>query len=153
MEKETGLSYAALAAQVRELTEERQELTDTIGDLEAREKRSIELKAEIGENEKRLSELSIERSRLEAEVSSLNSFIQKRSQALGIPPVELEAKLGELVDLDADIANKRSERNRLLGELQALSERHQKLSAQMDKASADFARDVKLIGETMKELV
>ena len=152
VKKETDLSYTDLVSQVRELAEERQKLTDTIGDLKVTERRSIELKAKIGENEKRLSELKIERSRLEAEVSSLNSFIRKRSQALGITPDELEVKLGELVNLDEEIASKHSEYNRLLGEIEALNERHQRLSSQMERASADFERDTNLLKQVRQQV-
>ena len=141
VEKETGLSYAGLASQVKELADKHWRLSDAIKDLETKEKRHGELKAEIDENEKRASELKAERRKLEAEVSSLNSFIEKRSQALGIPASELEIKLKELVNLDAEIADKQSERNRLQGEVESLNERHQRLSSQMERASADLERD------------
>jgi predicted nucleic acid-binding Zn-ribbon protein len=152
VEKETGLSYDELASQVKELADKRQQLGDAIRDLEAKGKGHSELKAEIERNEKRASELRVQRDKLEGEVSFLNSFIEKRAEALGIPQSELEAKLRELVNLDREIADKRSERNRLQGEIEALSERHQKLSSQMEKASADFEWDIKLMRETRQEL-
>jgi predicted nucleic acid-binding Zn-ribbon protein len=152
VEKETGLSYDELASQVKKLADKRQQLGDAIRDLEAKGKGHSELKAEIERNEKRASELRVQRDKLEGEVSFLNSFIEKRAEALGIPQSELEAKLRELVNLDREIADKRSERNRLQGEIEALSERHQKLSSQMEKASADFEWDIKLMRETRQEL-
>jgi hypothetical protein len=145
VETETGLGYS-------ELADKRQQLGDAIRDLEAKEKRHSELKAEIERNEKRANELKAQRDNLKGEVSFLNSFIEKRAEALGIAASELETKLSELINLDAEIANKRSERNRLQGEIEALSERQQKLSSQMEKAAADFERDIKLIRETRREL-
>ncbi|RLC61927.1 MAG: hypothetical protein DRI01_07710 [Chloroflexi bacterium] len=150
--RETGLSYTALSSEVTGLAEERQRLVEAVGDLQASEKRSNELKAEIGDHEKRLSELRAERSRLEAEVSSLNSVIQKRAQVLGIPATELEAKLGELVNLDDEIAVRIKECHRLQGEVKALTERHQMLASQMERASADFERDLKLIKQVRQEV-
>jgi chromosome segregation ATPase len=152
VETETGLGYSELASQVKELADKRQQLDDAIRDLEAKEKRHSELKAELERNEKRANELKAQRDNLEGEVSFLNSFIEKRAEALGIPQGELEAKLRELVNLDREIADKRSERNRLQGEIEALSERQQKLSSQMEKAAADFEGDIKLIRETRQEL-
>jgi chromosome segregation ATPase len=137
---------------VKELTCERQNLIDAVAGLKLKEKRNKELGAEIDKNEKRVSELKIEKDRLEAEVSSLSSLIERRSEALDIPRDELKAKLGELVHLDDEVASKRSERNSLEGELGALSERHEKLSSQMEKASADFEHDMKLIIQVRKEL-
>lgn len=152
VEEETGLGYKELASQVKELARERQNLIDAVTDLKSREKRNKELGAKIGKNEKRVSELKVEKDRLEAEVSSLSSLIERRSEALGIPPSELEAKLGELVHLDDEVASKRSELNSLKGEIEALSERQEKLSSRMGKASADFDRDIKLIREMRNEL-
>jgi len=152
VQRETGLSYTDLSSQVRELAEERQRLIEAIGDLKASEKRSTELKAEIGDHEKRVSELRAERSRLEAEVSSLNSVIQKRAQVLGIPATDLEAKLSELLNLDAEIAARRSEYHRLQGEVKALTERHQTLASRMERASADFERDLKLLKQVRQEM-
>jgi predicted nucleic acid-binding Zn-ribbon protein len=152
VEKETGLSYAELTAQVDELASRRQQLMDAIGDLETKEKRSGELKTEIGQGERRASELKEEKDKLEGEVSFLNRFIEKKAEALGITPGELEAKFKELVNLEAEIADKRSEHRRLQGEVEALKERHEKLSSQMEKASADFERDINLIRQTRQEL-
>jgi chromosome segregation ATPase len=152
VEKETGLSYGELATQVKELTSERQKLIEAVGELESKEKRSGELRAEIERNEKRASELRVEKGKLEGEVNFFSRFIEKRAEALGIAASELEARLKELINLDAEIASKRSEYNRLQGEVEALSERHEKLSSQMEKATADFERDIKLIRETRQEL-
>jgi len=152
VEKETGLSYSGLARQVKELASEREKLIDAVGELKAKEKRCSELGAEIEWNEKRAGELRVEKDRLEGEVNSLSRFIERRAEALGIAPNELEAKLKELVSLDTDIADKRSEHNRLRGEVEALSERQAKLCSQMDKASADFERDIRLIRQTRQEL-
>jgi hypothetical protein len=153
VEKETGLSYSELASQVRQLAEERQKLIDAVSELQAREKRSSELEVEIERNEKRASELRVEKDKLEDEVSSLSRVIEKRAEALGIAASELELKLKELINLDAEIASKRREHNNLLGEVEALSERQQKLSSQMEKAAADFERDLKLIRKVRQELI
>jgi len=152
VEKETGLSYSELTSQVKELADKRQKLTIAVGELEAREKRSGELKAEIESNEKKVSELRVEKDKLEGEVNFLQRFIEKRAEALGIAASELEARLKELVNLDAEIADKRSEYHRLQGEVEALSERREKLSSQMEKAAADFERDIRLIRQTRQEL-
>jgi DNA repair exonuclease SbcCD ATPase subunit len=152
VEKETGLSYSELASQVRELAEERQKLIDAVSELQAREKRSSELEVEIERNEKRASELRVEKDKLEDEVSALSRVIEKRAETLGIAASELELKLKELINLDAEIASKRREYNNLLGEVEALSERQQKLSSQMEKAAADFERDLKLIREMRQEI-
>jgi len=152
VERETGLSYSELTSQVKELADKRQKLIDAVGELEAKEKRSGELEAEIERNKKRASELRVEKDKLEGEVNFFRSFIEKRAEALGIAASELEGKLKELVNLDAEIASKRSEQNCLRGEVEALSERREKLSSQMEKASADFERDIKQIRETRQEL-
>lgn len=153
VERETGLSYSELATQVKELANERQRLIDAVGELKAKEKRCIELEAEIETNEKRASKLRWEKDKLEGEVDFLRRFIEKRAETLGISSGELEAKLKELVNLDTEIADKRSEYSRLQGKVEALSERHAKLSSQMEKASADFERDIKLIRQTRQELI
>ena len=152
IEKETGLDYAELTAQVNELTVRRQKLIDAIGDLEAKAKRHGDLKAEIEKNEKKMGLLKPEKDRLEASVNALKSFIQKRSGELGIPPGELEAKLEELVNLDIEINSKRGQFNRLQGEVEALSQRQEKLSAQMERASADFEQDIKLLKQLREEM-
>lgn len=152
IEKETGLSYVELTAQVNELTGRRQKLIDAIGDLETKEKRHGDLKAEIEENEKKVGFLKLEKDRLAVAMDALNSFIQKRSDDLGIPPGELEPKLKELVNLDAEINSNRSEYNRLQGEIDALSERHQRLSSQMEQSSADFEQDIKLLKQIRQEV-
>jgi predicted nucleic acid-binding Zn-ribbon protein len=152
VEEETGLSYNELASQVKALACEQQNLIDAVSDLKSKERRNKELGAEIDKNETWVSKLKVEKDRLEAEVSSLSSLIERRSEALGIPPGELEAKLGELFHLDDEVASKRSERNSLNGEIEALSERHEKLSSQMERASTDFDRDIKLIRTMRNEL-
>ena len=152
LEKETGLNYPELTSQVNELASRRQKLIDAIGDLEIKEKRYGELKAEIAKSEKKASHLKLEKGRLEASVDALKSFIQKRSEELGIPSGELEAKLKELVDVDDEINSKRGECHRLKGEIEALSERHWRLSSQMEKASTDFERDIKLLGQIRQEV-
>lgn len=153
LEKETGLSYSELAEQVKELEEKRQNLIDAVGELEAEEKRARKLEAEIERNEKRASELRAEKDALEREVNLLRSLIEKKAVALGVDIGELEAKLKELVNLDNEVANRRSEYNRLQGEVEALNERHEKLSSRIKKASADFERDIKLIKKMRQELV
>jgi len=152
VEKETGLSYAELTSQVKELTSKRQKLIGAVQDLESREKRHRELKAAIEEGEKRAGRLKLEKDTLQAAVDTLNSFIQKRSDELGIPQRELEVKLRELVNVDAEINSKRSEHNRLKGEIEALNERHQSLSSQMKKASADFEADIRLLRQIRQEV-
>jgi predicted RNase H-like nuclease (RuvC/YqgF family) len=82
----------------------------------------------------------------------LGGFLQKRGEKLGISPDELEARFKELVSLEEEIASKRSEKNTLGGEIEALSERHEKLSSHMEKASFDFQRDIKLIRDMRGEL-
>ncbi|MFC1909962.1 hypothetical protein ACFLXC_01555 [Chloroflexota bacterium] len=152
IEKETGLSYTELATQVNELIEKRQKLIDGIGDLETKETRYGELKAELEASERKAGQLKLEKDRLAAAVDALNSFIRQRATDLGIPPSELEAKLKELIDLDAQINSKRSDYNRLQGEVDALSERCQRLSSQMEKSSADFERDIKLLKQIRQEV-
>ncbi len=112
VKKETGLNYGEIASQVKELATERQRLIEAIGELEAKEKRSQELKAEVERNEKRVSKLRVQKDELEGEVSFLGRLIEKRAEALGIAPGELEAKLKELINLDAQIADRRREYNR-----------------------------------------
>ena len=152
VKKETGLRYSELATQVKELANRRQKLIDAVGELEVKEKRCSQLEAEIERNEKRASKLRVQKDELEGEVSFLGRLIEKRAEALGIAPGELEAKLKELINLDAQIADRRRERNRLQGEVEALRERYEKLSSQMERAAADFERDIKLIREMRREL-
>jgi len=152
VEKGTGLSYGELAAQVKKLADKRHKLIDAVAELQAKEKRYSELMAEIERNEKRASELRVQRDKLEGEVNFLGHFIEKRAEALGIAASELEAKFKELINLDVETADKRSEYNRLQGEVEALSERHAKLSCQMEKAAADFERDIRLIRQTRQVL-
>ena len=101
---------------------------------------------------KRASKLRVQKDKLEGEVGFLGRLIEKRAEALGIAPGELEVKLKELINLDAQIADRQRERNCLQGEVEALRERHAKLSSQMERAAADFERDIKLIREARREL-
>ena len=152
VKEETGLRYSELATQVKELANRRQKLIDAVGELEVKEKRCSQLEAEIERNEKRASKLRVKKDELEGEVSFLGRLIEKRAEALGIAPGELEVKLKELINLDAQIADRQRERNRLQGEVEALRERYEKLSSQMERAAADFERDIKLIREMRREL-
>jgi len=75
-----------------------------------------------------------------------------RLLVLGISLDELDAKLGELISLGEEIASRRKEKNRLEGEIEALTERQDKLSSRLEKASADFEKDAKLVREMSEEL-
>ncbi len=152
VEQETGLSYTGLTARVNELTSRRQELIEAIGNLEDKEKRHGELKAEIEKNEEKVVFLKQEKGRLAAAVDALNSFVQKRSDELGIPRSELEVRLRELVDMAAEVNSKRSEYSRLQGEVEALILRQERLSSQMERVSADFESDMKLIKQVRQEV-
>ena len=152
-EKETGMSYSELASQAKQLSAEREGLLKEVDDLKAKEARAIQLKQEIEENQGRVETLKADREHLEKEVTSLNEFLQRKAGELGIPFPELEARLGEPFSIEEELVQKRKEKNRLEGELQALTEREQKLSSRIEKAATDFERDLKLLSETMKELV
>lgn len=91
-----------------------------------------------------IKELADKRKQLSDAVGGLEAKEKRHS--------ELEARLKELVNLDTEIADKRSERNRLQGEIEALNDRHQGLSSQMEKASADFERDIKLVRQIRQEV-
>jgi hypothetical protein len=150
--EETGLSYSKLATRVKELDDKRQRLSDAAVDLEVKETRYAELKVSIEENEKSVSRLRVEREKLEAEATSLKVLIEQCADEFGIPANELEAKLRKLINLDQEIAKRRSEHNRLGGEVDALSQRWEKLSSQMGKASTDFEEDIKLLKQVRLEV-
>jgi len=152
IEKETGKGYSEIASEVKELYSQREKLTIEVGDLKAKEDRAKELKGEVEESKERVQKLRLQREQLEKDVNSLNSFLQKKAEGLGIPLNELRARLGELVSLEEEIANKGKERNRLEGEIEALTQTQEKLSSRVQKAFSDFEKDIKLIGETSDEL-
>ena len=153
IEKQTGRSYAEIASEAKELSTQRDKLISEVGDLKVKEIRTKELKGEIEGNQEEVEKLKAEKNKLESAVSSLDDFLRKRSEKLGISLDELETRFKELVSLEEELAVKKSEKNKLKGEIEALSERHEKLSCQMDKASGDFERDIKLIKEMRNELV
>ena len=152
IEKETGKSYAEIASEVKELSEQRQKLVEEVGDLEAKEVRAKKLKGEIEDSEKEVDKLSADKNKLEGMVTTLDSFLKKKGEKLGLPLAEPEGKLAELVSLEDEIVSKTKQKNRLEGELEGLIERQEKLSSRMEKASTDFERDIKLIEESRKEL-
>jgi len=152
IEKETGKRYSEIASEVKELSTQREKLIAEVGDLQAKEGRAKELKGEVEKGEEKVRKLRLQKEQLEKDVSSLNSFLQKKAEGLGIPPHELEAKLGELVSLENEVTNRAKEKNRLEGEIAALTERQEKLSSRVEKASSDLEKDIKLIKETSDEL-
>jgi myosin heavy subunit len=152
VEKETGKGYAEIALEVKELSTKRQKLTEEIGELQSKEARAKELEEQTENSHRQVNELRAEKSELERVVTSLDSFLKKRADKFGLPPSELEEKVKELVSLEEEIANRRKEKNKLEGELDVLTERHEKLSALLNKASADFEKDLKLMKEVKHEL-
>jgi DNA repair exonuclease SbcCD ATPase subunit len=152
IEKETGKRYSEIASEVKELSTQREKLVAEVGDLQAKEGRAKELKGEVEEGEEKVRKLRLQKEQLEKDVSSLNSFLQKKAEGLGIPPHELEGKLGELVSLENEVTNRAKEKNRLEGEIAALTERQEKLSSRVEKAFSDFEKDIRLIRETGDEL-
>jgi myosin heavy subunit len=152
IEKETGKSYAEIVSEVKELSVQRKKLIEEIGDLEAKEVRAKKLKGELEDSKKEVDKLSAEKNKLESMVNSLDSFLKKRAEKLGLPLSEFEGRLGELISLEEEIASKTKQKNRLEGELEALTERQEKLSSQMEKASSDFKSDLNLIRETRDEV-
>jgi hypothetical protein len=86
-------------------------------------------------------------------VNTFKSFLEKKAEKLEISLPDLEGKLGELTSLEDEIASKAKEKNHLEGEVETLKERWEKLASQMEKASGDFERDLKLIGETRHEVM
>ena len=79
--------------------------------------------------------------------------MQRRSEKLEISADAFEAKFNELVSLGDEVSTRRGEKNKLEAEVAALTERQEKLSARMEKASSDFERDIKLIRQTRDELM
>lgn len=152
VEKETGMAYAEIAAKIKELTAERDKVAEEVGDLTAKEKRARELGLEIEANQEKVVALRSELANSEARVNSLNRLLQRKADKLGISIDELEAKLAELLPLEEEIAIRSKEKNNLEGQIEALTERQEKLSSRMEKAAADFEIDLKLIGEMWKEL-
>ena len=152
IEKETGKGYSEIAAEAKELYSQREELTIEVGDLKAKEGRAKELKGEVEESQTIVNALRVEKDKLESMVGSLESFLQKRAEKLGISLDELEVRFKELISLEEEIATKRGEKNKLEGEIEALTERQEKLSSRVEKASSDFEKDIKLIRETGDEL-
>ncbi len=57
-----------------------------------------------------------------------------------------------MATLEGEIDEKSRRRNVLEGEIEALTERHTKLSARMEKASIHFDRDMELMKKTRSEL-
>jgi DNA repair exonuclease SbcCD ATPase subunit len=153
IEKESGKNYDEIASEAKELSTQRDKLISEVVDLKAKEIRAKKLRDEIEGSQEEVEKLRAEKNKLESTASSLDNFLQKRSEKLGISLDELETRFKELVSLEEELAVKKSEKNKLKGEVEALSERHQKLSSQMDKASADFERDIKLIKEMRNELI
>lgn len=51
------------------------------------------------------------------------------------------------------MTNRAKEKNRLEGEIEALTERQEKLSSRMEKATSDFQEDIKLTRKMRDELV
>jgi DNA repair exonuclease SbcCD ATPase subunit len=152
IQRATGKSYGEIASEVKELSDRREKLLSEVEHLKADEIRAKELKGEIEKIQKEANRLVAEKSKLESAVGSLNNFLQNRAEKLGISRDELEARFKELVFLEEEIAHKRSEKAKLAGEIEALSERREQLSSRMEKASADFERDIKLIRAMRDEL-
>jgi chromosome segregation ATPase len=153
IEKESGKNYDEIASEAKELSTQRDKLISEVVDLKAKEIRAKKLRDEIEGNQEEVEKLRAEKNKLESTASSLDNFLQKRSEKLGISLDELETRFKELVSLEEELAIKKSEKNKLKGEIETLSERHEKLSCQMDKASGDFERDIKLIKEMRNELI
>jgi len=153
IQRAIGKGYAEIAAEVKELSDQREKLIKEVGNLKPDEAKAKELRAEIDKTQGQVNKLTAEKSKLESAVSSLNIFLQKRAEKLGISPDELEARFKELVSLENDIANERKEKNKLEGEIEALTERQEKVSSRVEKAATDFDKDVKLISEMKNELV
>lgn len=153
IEKETGKSYADIAAEVKELSIQRNKLVEEVGDLSAKEKKARRLEVEAKENEDRAVKLRTDLANLEARTSTFDRLLRKRADGLGISFEELEAKLRELVYLEEEIASRRKEKNRLEGEIEALAERQERLSSRLEKASVDFEKDAKLIRAMTDEIV
>ena len=152
IEKETGKGYSEIASEVKELRSQREKLVGEVGDLKAKESRAKELKGEVEESEGKVQKLRLQKKQLEKDVNSLKSFLQRKAEALGMPLPELQARLRDLVSLEEEIANKGKERNRLEGEIEALTQRQEVLSSRVERALSDFEKDIKLIRQTSNEL-
>ena len=123
IEKATGKSYGEIASEVKELPSQRGKLVREVENLKADEIRAKELKGEVDKAQKEVNRLMAEKSKLESAVGSLDGFLQKRAEKVGISVDELEVRFKELVSLEVEITGKRSEKNRLEREIEALSER------------------------------
>ena len=123
-----------------------------VKDLQTQAAKAKELNSQMDESEKEVQKLRAQNEKLETNVNFLNKFLLKRAEELGISSDEFERKLGELVSLENEVTNRAKDKTRLEGEIQALTERQEKLSSRMEKASSDFQRDIKLIREMMDEL-
>jgi len=153
VEKATGKSYGEIASEVKDLYSQREKLAREVQDLKANEIRARELRSELQKTLDQVNKLAGEKNRLEGAADSLKDFLRKKAEQLGISSDELEARLKELVSLEAEVTGKRSEKNRLEGEIESLIEHQQKLSSRMEKASVDFDRDMKSITQMRNELM
>jgi DNA repair exonuclease SbcCD ATPase subunit len=117
IEKETGKGCSQIAAEAKEIYSQWEKLTIEVGDLKAKEGKAKELKGEVEESEEKVQKLRLQKEQLEKDISSLNRFLQKEAEGLGISLNELEAKLGELVSLENKLTNRAKEKNRLEGEI------------------------------------
>lgn len=152
LKKATGRSYGEISSEVKELSSQRGKLIKEVEDLKVNEAKAKELRSEIPKMQEEAQNLNMEKNKLESTLREYISFIDKRAEKLGISPDEFEKRFKELISLEDELASKRSEKSKLTGEVEALSERREKLSAHMEKASTDFQRDIKLIREMGSEL-
>jgi len=152
VEKETGKSHTDIASEVKELSNQRGKLMGEVKDLQTQGAKAKELKSQIEESEKNVQKLRAQNGNLKTNVNFLNKLLQKRAQELGISSGELEEKLGELVSLENEATNRAKDKNRLEGEIETLTERQEKLSSRMEKATSDFQGDIKLVRKTRDEL-
>ena len=140
IEKETNKGYAEIVSEARELSVQRDKLANEVADLKRKEIKAGELKKEIEDSQGEVEVLTQQRNSLETTVASLNDFLRRKSEKLGISPDEFETEFKELVSLEDEVNTKRNERNKLQAEVEALTERQEKLSSRMEKASSDFER-------------
>lgn len=152
IERETGKSYAEIASELKELSTERDRIIAEVADLKVKESRARELTCDLEEKQEEATKLRSELADLEARASFIGGLIQKKADELGIPLGELETKLGEIIFLEQEIAGRRKEKNRLEGQIEALTERQQKLSSRLEKAAADFQKDTELLAAMSEEL-
>lgn len=92
IEKATGKGYGEIASEVKELSSQREKLVREVEDLKANEIRAKELRAEIEKTQEQVNKLTVEKSKLESTVGSLDGFLQKRV-----------GKLADFCILDEDI--------------------------------------------------